>query len=384
MAVATNCVREVASSRHASSVWSTGFSPKCRLVPPRLSRQDTHSLQYLYTAVTSGINFLEFTAVGLMDGEQSVYYDSNIRKMIPKTEWMLKFSADDPEYWNKVTQCLMDHQDRLQDTTVRVARNLNLNKGNHTLQWMLGCADNVTTRGYSQYRYDGEDFIRLNLNLNLEHGHGTWTAANDKAKNFLKEWDPRGEKAEYWNDYLINNCIDQLHRFLPYSKETLKRKVPPTASAILKHSPSPEVVCQATGFFPESLNITWRKDGEDVHEDVELRETFLNQDGSFQKRSILKVPAEELQKHNYTCVIQHSSLEEELVLNVSDSLNLPDGGSGGWKIGVIVAVVAVLVAVVTGVVFWFKKKGGLVHKAPEVQTGAELHPLNTPPSDAPV
>ncbi|GAA6090326.1 BOLA class I histocompatibility antigen, alpha chain BL3-7-like isoform X2, partial [Tachysurus ichikawai] len=70
-----------------------------------------------------------------------------------------------------------------------------------------------------------------------------------------------------------------------------------TASVFHKHSPSPEVVCHATGFFPKAVMISWRKDGEDVHEDVELRETLPNQDGSFQKRSILKVPAEELQKH---------------------------------------------------------------------------------------
>ncbi|KAK3538379.1 hypothetical protein QTP86_001406, partial [Hemibagrus guttatus] len=91
---------------------------------------------------------------------------------------------------------------------------------------------------------------------------------------------------------------------------------PPTASVIQKHSPSPEVVCHATAFFPKEVMISWRKDGEDVNEDVELRETLPNQDGSFQKRSILKVPAEELQKHTYTCVIQHSSLKEELVLEV--------------------------------------------------------------------
>ncbi|MCJ8742885.1 hypothetical protein PDJAM_G00087520 [Pangasius djambal] len=102
--------------------------------------------------------------------------------------------------------------------------------------------------------------------------------------------------------------------------------------------------------------ISWQKDGEEVHEDVELRETLPNQDGSFQKRSILRVPAEELQKHTYTCVIQHSSLEKELVLEVPKG-----GGSGGAPIGVIVGVVAALVAlvaVVAGIVVWKKKNSG--------------------------
>ncbi|XP_058231027.1 BOLA class I histocompatibility antigen, alpha chain BL3-6-like isoform X2 [Hemibagrus wyckioides] len=337
---------------------------------------NTHSLQFFYTAVTPGINFPEFTAVGLVDGEQFVYYDRNIRKMIPKTEWIQKISADDPDYWNRKTEYLQDHQDIM----VTVMKNLNQDEGNHTLQWMLGCGlDNGIIRGYSQYRYDGEDFISLDLNWNLGHGHESWTPANDKAKNFLMEWDPKGEKAKYWKEYLSYDCIDQLNKFVLYSKETMKRKVPPTASVFQKHSPSPEVVCNATGFFPEVVNITWRKDGEDVNEDVELRETFPNQDGSFQKRSILKVPAEDLQKHTYTCVIQHSSLKEELVLEV------PKGrGSVGTPIGIIIGAVT-LIAVVAGVFILKKKKVSGAEQSHEVQQkGTEINPLNTPHSDVPV
>ncbi|KAL6466096.1 hypothetical protein MHYP_G00262290 [Metynnis hypsauchen] len=53
---------------------------------------------------TPGLHFPEFTVVGLLDGEQIEYYDSNIRMMIPKTEWMKKVDADDPDYWNRNTK----------------------------------------------------------------------------------------------------------------------------------------------------------------------------------------------------------------------------------------------------------------------------------------
>ncbi|XP_058231157.1 BOLA class I histocompatibility antigen, alpha chain BL3-7-like [Hemibagrus wyckioides] len=136
-------------------------------------------------------------------------------------------------------------------------------------------------------------------------------------------------------------------------------KDPPTASVIQKHSPSPEVVCHATGFFPKEVMISWRKDGEDVNEDVELRETLPNQDGSFQKRSILKVPAEDLQKHTYTCVIQHSSLKEELVLEVPKG-----GGLMPIIVGVLVALI-VLVAVVAGIMVWKRKNSDFRPVPPE-------------------
>ncbi|KAK3514030.1 hypothetical protein QTP70_001802 [Hemibagrus guttatus] len=75
----------------------------------------THSLQYFYTGVTPGINFPEFTAVGQVDGGQFVYYDSNIRGMIGKTEWIQKISVEDPDYWNSETQNLQNSQEIFKD-----------------------------------------------------------------------------------------------------------------------------------------------------------------------------------------------------------------------------------------------------------------------------
>ncbi|KAB5528259.1 hypothetical protein PHYPO_G00138230 [Pangasianodon hypophthalmus] len=218
----------------------------------RLWGRITHSLQHILTGVTPGINFPEFTAVGV-----------------------------------------------------------------HTWQLMCSCEldDDGTTRGYSQYGYDGEDFISLDLKTK------TWTAAKPQAVITKHKWEATGAAANEWKIYLKKECIDWLKKYVSYGRETLERKVRPQASVLQKHSPSAEVVCHATGFFPKAVVISWQKDGEEVHENVELRETLPNQDGSFQKRSILTVPAEELQKHTYTCVIQHSSLEKELVLPVRGRRN---------------------------------------------------------------
>ncbi|KAF4074706.1 hypothetical protein AMELA_G00242260 [Ameiurus melas] len=73
-----------------------------------LSSADTHTLQYLYTAVTPGVNF---TAVGLVDGEQFVFYNINMMRI---SEWM-KAEADDPLYRQKEEQYVKDQQDSLQN-----------------------------------------------------------------------------------------------------------------------------------------------------------------------------------------------------------------------------------------------------------------------------
>ncbi|XP_060763972.1 popy class I histocompatibility antigen, alpha chain E-like isoform X2 [Neoarius graeffei] len=345
----------------------------------------THTLQYQYTAVR-GINRTEFTAVGLVDGEQFVFYDNNIKEAIPKTEWAQNISADDPYYWKRETKRMRKEDYRLTVRLGLIMECFNQTQGVHTLQWMFGCEldDDGTPTVYDQFGYDAEDFMNLDLET------GTCTAMKPQAGELIKEWDPTDAKAKYYKSYLDNKCIHWLKKFVSYGRETLERKaalsfyrvagklepipadygrrrgtpwtsrqvitgidnisnvkIRPEASVFHKHSPSPEVVCHATGFFPKALNITWQKDREDVIEDVELNETLPNQDGSFQKRSTLKVPAEELQKHNYTCVVQHSSLEKDLILEVAKG-----GGSTGIITGVLVALVAV------AVVFWKKRNSG--------------------------
>ncbi|KAK3539265.1 hypothetical protein QTP86_032723 [Hemibagrus guttatus] len=309
-----------------------------------LSSAVTHSLQYIYTGVTPGVNFPEFTAVSQVDGQQIAYYDSKRREVI-KMEWI---HADDPDHWNRITGIAQEHQEYFKVDVATLRHRFNHTTGVHTWQLMFGCEiyDDGTVRGYKEYGYDGEDFVSFDLKTL------TWTAAKQQAVITKNKKDNEPGINNLWMSFLEKECIEWLKNYMFHGRETLERKDPPTASVIQKHSPYPEVVCHATGFFPKAVNVTWRKDGEDVNEDVELRETLPNQDGSFQKRSILKVPAEELQKHTYTCVIQHSSLKEELVLEVPKG-----GGLMAIIVGVVVALV-VLVAVVAGIMVWKKKNSG--------------------------
>ncbi|XP_036418341.1 H-2 class I histocompatibility antigen, Q9 alpha chain-like isoform X2 [Colossoma macropomum] len=321
----------------------------------RLALSDSNSLQYHYTTITPGQHFPEFISVGLVDGEQFVYYDSNITKKIPKTEWMEKNEGED--YWNEETQTSQDHQDRFRHDVKTLMKRFNQSGGVHTLQQMYGCEldDDGTIRGHWLYGYDGEDFISLDLNTE------TWTAAHPKAVITKRRWESEDE-ALHVKAYLENECTAWLQKYVGYSRSSLERKVPPEASLFQKDSSSP-VVCHATGFFPKAVMISWQKNGEDLHEDVELRETLPNQDGTFQKRSILTVSAEELNRNQYTCVIQHSSLEKKVVLQVSDRTG---GGSADtitgdyrFNTGIAVMVVLVLLLIIVAGLFvwrWWRKR----------------------------
>ncbi|KAF5890391.1 BOLA class I histocompatibility antigen, alpha chain BL3-7-like isoform X2, partial [Clarias magur] len=263
-------------------------------------------LQYLYTVLTPGTNV---TIDVLLDGRLLFYYDGKMETMIHKLECLNRSNED---VWKLQKDWIWGYEQDLTPFLSDVIEDFNHSEGLHTWQWMFGCElYNNTTTVNDQSCYDGEHVITLDPQ-NL-----TWTTSSDEARTIKKRWEATKHCAVYHKDTLETKCIDLLNNFVTWCKKTLDMKVPPEVSVFQNHSsPSPEVVCLATGFFPKPVMMTWQKDGEDVHEDMELRETLPNQDGSFQKRSILKVPAEELQKHTYTCVVQHSSLEKELVREV--------------------------------------------------------------------
>lgn len=82
--------------------------------------------------------------------------------------------------------------------------------------------------------------------------------------------------------------------------------VPPQVSLFQKDS-SPKVVCHATGFYPDGVMITWKKNGLEIQEDVDVRETLPNEDGTFQKRAVLTVSTGDWKESKFTCEVTHKS-----------------------------------------------------------------------------
>jgi len=69
-----------------------------------------HSLHYFYTASSGFSTFPEFVAVGMVDGLQIVYYDSNTRRTELKQVWMDQLTTDDPDYLERQTGILQRNQ----------------------------------------------------------------------------------------------------------------------------------------------------------------------------------------------------------------------------------------------------------------------------------
>ncbi|XP_028821922.1 class I histocompatibility antigen, Non-RT1.A alpha-1 chain-like isoform X2 [Denticeps clupeoides] len=314
----------------------------------------SRSLQYFYTQVTRGINFPEFTDVGLVDGQQFLYYDSNIRQAIPKVDWIK--NNEGPDYWTRQSQGLQGTEAIYKANVVTAMQRFNQSGGIHIVQRMYGCElDDETgaTDGYSQVGYDGADFISLDLRST------SYVAPVQQALITKQKWD--GAAAEYTKNYLTQECIYWLKKYVQYGKISPERKVPPQVS-LLQTDPSSPVVCHATGFYPDKVKINWQKDGQNLHEDVDVGETLPNHDGTFQKRAELKMTPDVWKKNQFTCVVEHKSGDPIHMILTEEKIRTNSAGAvvalPGIDAGLVVAALC-LIAVVVGVVMGVKRRSEL-------------------------
>uniref|UniRef100_A0A671P805 Ig-like domain-containing protein n=1 Tax=Sinocyclocheilus anshuiensis TaxID=1608454 RepID=A0A671P805_9TELE len=309
----------------------------------------THSLKYFFTAVSGDIDFPEFTIVGLVDEEQFIYFDSNMKKVVPKTEWMKQKEGAD--YWDTQSQLAAGTHQVFRNNIQVAKEKFNHSTGVHTFQLTYGCEwDNQTgaTDGFRQEGYDGEDFMSLDLK------EMRWISPVQQGFSTQNKWNNNRAYLEGRKHYFSTECIEWLQKYVEYRKSSLEKTVSPQVS-LLQKSSSSSVSCHATGFYPSGVTVTWMRNGQEHHTDVDLSETLPNEDRTFQKTSTIRVTPDELKKNQYSCVVKHQGktirkilTEKEIRTNRGDSV----------LSGIIVFAVVLLVVIgVAGYIVYQKKRG---------------------------
>nr|XP_020483279.1 class I histocompatibility antigen, F10 alpha chain-like isoform X1 [Labrus bergylta] len=311
---------------------------------------EMHSLKYFYTASSEVTNFPEFVIVGMVDDFQVEYYDSNTKRDVPKQDWMKKVTEDKADYWEGETEKSVGSQQTYKGNLDIAKRRFNQTGGVHIAQWMYGCEwDDETgdVNGYYQDGYDGEDFIVLDTKT------WTWVAPQQQAVATKQKWDNNKAELENLKNYLTQICPDWLKKFVNYGRSSLMRTDLPTVS-LLQKTPSSRVTCHATGFYPNRAMMFWRKDGEELHEDVDKGEILPNHDGSFQISADLQLPSDDWGK--YDCVFQLSGVKEDIVTKLDKREIKTNYVNPIYMIIVIIAVVLLLVTIVCAAGFCLYKK----------------------------
>uniref|UniRef100_A0A3B4Y8Y1 Class I histocompatibility antigen, F10 alpha chain-like n=1 Tax=Seriola lalandi dorsalis TaxID=1841481 RepID=A0A3B4Y8Y1_SERLL len=306
--------------------------------PPKIPTHKTLKLLYFYTASSQVPNFPEFVAVGLVNDVEMIHYDSNTRRAEPKQDWMNTVTQDDPQYWEWNTGIFLGTQQTFKVNFDIVKQRFNQTEGVHVFQEMVGCEwDDETGKvdGFMQFGYDGEDFVAFDLKTQ------TWIAPTPQALITRHKLDNEKAGNKQRKQYFTEICPEWLKKYVNYGSSSLLRTELPSVS-LLQKTPSSPVSCHATGFYPHRAVMFWRKDGEDLHEDVDQGEILPNHDETFQMSvdlDISSVTPEDWRR--YDCVFQ------------SDEEKSPP------LIAIIIAAVAVLALVIAAVGFFiYRKKSG--------------------------
>nr|XP_061808354.1 class I histocompatibility antigen, F10 alpha chain-like [Nerophis lumbriciformis] len=323
-----------------------------------------HTIKYIYTASSQIPNFPEFLIVGYVDGVPIVHYDSKSRKLRPKQDWMNKITAEDPRYWERETQISIDTE-QVNKAAIEILQEcFNQTGGVHMFQQMYGCEwDDETGEvdGWKHYAYDGEDFISFDLK-GLR-----WIAVKPQAVVTKHKWDQLDGYNQDRKFYFTEYCPSYLKKYVSFGRDFLMRTELPRISLLQKTSRSP-VTCHATGFYPREAALFWKKDGEELFEDVEMGETLPNHDGTFQTTADLKAVDPDAK---YECVFQLAGVPEDVVIpldpaNVlsNERIRAEEQRKTAVAVAVPLALLALVVAIVVVVVKCRKVKkakgGGLM------------------------
>ncbi|XP_061925496.1 class I histocompatibility antigen, F10 alpha chain-like isoform X2 [Entelurus aequoreus] len=307
-----------------------------------------HTLQYFHTASSQVQDFPEYVSVGYVDGVEISYYDNNIRKAESKQDWMNKITAEDANYWQRQTEICVDNEFRGKISLEVLKKRFNQTGGFHIVQRMIGCEWNDETdevKGWLQFSYDGEDFLSLDMKT------WTFTAAKPQAFPTKLKLDQNIPKLDHHKYYFTEHCPSYLKKYVKYGKKVLMRTELPEVF-LLQKTPSSPVTCMATGFYPDLADLFWRKDGEQMFEDVEHGELLPNHDGTFQMSVELKVEVTAEVEGKYECVFQLSGVKEDLVTKLERRSILSNAShEDNWSVALaataaVVAVAAVLAAII--------------------------------------
>ncbi|XP_073319107.1 major histocompatibility complex class I-related gene protein-like [Pagrus major] len=270
-----------------------------------------HSLKYIFTASSGLPDFPEFVAAAMVDDNLVGYCDSSKKIIELKHDWVKKVLEDDPHQLELYKgSCFEREPTNFKAKINNLKQRFNQSGGVHILQRLTGCEwDDETeeVNGFSQYGYDGEDFLSIDLKTE------TWIAPKQQAFITKLRWDADKARMKFNENFLTVIFPQWLKMYLDYGRSFLLRTELPSVS-LLQKTPSSPVSCHATGFYPHRASLFWRKNGEELHEEVDHGEILPNHDETFQMSVDLDLSSVKPEDWTrYDCVFQFSGVKEDII-----------------------------------------------------------------------
>ncbi|XP_040909452.1 major histocompatibility complex class I-related gene protein-like isoform X2 [Toxotes jaculatrix] len=283
-----------------------------------------HSLKFFFTASSGLPNFPEVVGAALVDDIVVGYCDTDTQRFELKQEWVKTYLEKNPEQLQWYRAACFQNQPNLLKARIRgLKQRFNQTGDVHIFLEISGCEWDETTGeviGFLQFGYDGEDFMALDLKTK------TWITPKSQAVSVKLRWDADKGRIKHIENLLTQVFPEWLKNLVDYGKSSLLKTERPSVS-LLQKTPSSLLSCHATGFYPDRAEMFWRKDGEELDEDVEHGEILPNHDGTFQMSvdlNISSVTPEDWGR--YECVLHLSGVKEDIVTKLDKAEIRTNGG----------------------------------------------------------
>ncbi|XP_078073783.1 class I histocompatibility antigen, F10 alpha chain-like isoform X6 [Mustelus asterias] len=266
---------------------------------------DTNTHTVIYTVVSGIEDFPAVTSTAVVNGIQTGYCDSNIRRCIPRQMFMA--ANIDSEFWDYISELVNSHSDMVKENLNTVLKITNQTSGIHVLQWIrsVEVTEDGSIKISMRFGFDGKDYI------SLEPDRMRWVAYNHFAVKTKEKWDSDQSWNNYWEKYLQEAFVQHLNKYLEAGKEYFGRKVQPEVF-ISRSEPNSQYTsltlsCLVTGFYPVDIEVNWLRNGEVMSETLSSG-VRPNHDGTHQIQKEIEINAGD--EDQYSCRIEHSSLAE--------------------------------------------------------------------------
>ncbi|XP_022625303.1 major histocompatibility complex class I-related gene protein-like [Seriola dumerili] len=317
-----------------------------------------HSMTFFISESSGVTNLPEFVGAGQIDDITVGYCDTNTKVVVIKQDWLkMIFIIYPQELLQYNIWCSESMPELFKGIVDSYMQLFNHSGGVHIVQMRSGCEwdeNSGEVTSFMKIGYDGEDFLSFDLK-NL-----TWIALKPEAVIIKQKWDNNIANTETNGNFYHHVCPELLKVSVQYGKSSLQRTELPSVS-LLQKTPSSPVSCHATGFFPHRAVMFWRKDGEDLYEDVDQGEILPNHDETFQMRvdlNISSVTPEDWRR--YDCVFQLSGVKEDIVTKLDKSVirtnEVPPSEFPAAAVSGVV--VGLLLLALCGLFIWRRKHNG--------------------------
>ncbi|XP_053545550.1 major histocompatibility complex class I-related gene protein-like [Bombina bombina] len=172
-----------------------------------------------------------------------------------------------------------------------------------------------STGDYDVHGIDGNDL------LVYDKEKSTYIPLMQKAQTIIKWFDRVKVNPQIYRNSIKQNCFSVLNKGLNNRKRELEKKVPPQVK--VSESPSDKITklhCFVFGFYPQAVEVKWVKNKTFEVYSADVKQVLPNPDGNYQLMVTVKVIAED--RYNYSCHVDHSSLNKTIIIQLGESLHL--------------------------------------------------------------